>query len=70
MVIGCDSLLELDGVGYGKPGTKADAVRRWLRIRGRVGLLHTGHHVILHRGTDHRHTDRGGIDACALRGYH
>jgi septum formation protein len=52
VVIGCDSLLELDGVGYGKPGTKADAVRRWLEIRGRVGTLHTGHHVIVHRGTD------------------
>jgi septum formation protein len=52
VVIGCDSLLELDGVGHGKPGTKADAVRRWLEIRGRVGTLHTGHHVILHRGTD------------------
>jgi septum formation protein len=52
VVIGCDSLLELEGVGYGKPGTKADAVRRWLEIRGRVGTLHTGHHVILHRGTD------------------
>jgi nucleoside triphosphate pyrophosphatase len=52
VVIGCDSLLELDGVGYGKPGTKADAVRRWLEIRGRVGTLHTGHHVIVHRGID------------------
>jgi septum formation protein len=51
VVVGCDSLLELDGVGYGKPGTKADAVRRWLVIRGRVGTLHTGHHVIVHRGT-------------------
>jgi nucleoside triphosphate pyrophosphatase len=46
LVIGCDSLLELDGVGYGKPGTPAEAVERWRRIRGRVGMLHTGHHVI------------------------
>jgi septum formation protein len=51
LVIGCDSLLELDGVGYGKPGTPPEAVRRWQEIRGRVGSLHTGHHVILHRGT-------------------
>jgi septum formation protein len=52
VVIGCDSLLELDGVAHGKPGTSAEAVRRWQRIRGRAGLLHTGHHVILHQGTE------------------
>jgi septum formation protein len=52
VVIGCDSLLELDGVPYGKPGTPAEAVRRWQRIRGRAGQLHTGHHVVLHRGTE------------------
>ena len=52
VVIGCDSLLELDGVPYGKPGTPAEAVRRWQRIRGRAGKLHTGHHVVLRRGTE------------------
>jgi len=50
LVIGCDSMLELDGRGYGKPGTPAEAVRRWQRMRGRFGLLHTGHHVMLHQG--------------------
>jgi septum formation protein len=50
LVIGCDSMLELDGRGYGKPGTPAGAVRRWQRMRGRFGLLHTGHHVMLHQG--------------------
>src|SRR4029453_12081769 len=52
VVIGCDSLLELDGVPYGKPGTPAEAVRRWQRIRGRAGQLHTGHHVVVHRRTE------------------
>ena len=51
LVIGSDSLLEFDGVGYGKPGAPPEAVRRWQVIRGRVATLHTGHHVILHRGT-------------------
>ena len=51
LVIGCDSLLEIDGVGHGKPGTPPEAVRRWQQIRGRAATLHTGHHVILHRGT-------------------
>jgi septum formation protein len=50
VVIGCDSMLELDGMGYGKPGTPAEATRRWQRMRGRFGLLHTGHHVMLHQG--------------------
>lgn len=50
VVIGCDSMLELDGMGYGKPGTPAEAARRWQLMRGRSGLLHTGHHVMLHQG--------------------
>jgi septum formation protein len=50
VVIGCDSMLELDGMGYGKPGTPAEAAQRWQRMRGRSGLLHTGHHVMLHQG--------------------
>ena len=51
LVIGCDSLLELNGVGYGKPGTRAEALERWRRIRGEVGMLHTGHHVIFRQHT-------------------
>lgn len=46
VIIGCDSLLELDGLALGKPGDPADAVRRWRLMRGRSGVLHTGHHVI------------------------
>lgn len=46
IVIGCDSLLELDGVGLGKPGTAAEATSRWKSMRGRSGMLHTGHHVV------------------------
>jgi septum formation protein len=51
VILGCDSLLELDGTGYGKPGTAAQATRRWARMSGRSGILHTGHHLILRRGT-------------------
>lgn len=46
LVIGCDSVLELDGAAYGKPGTPEVAAERWRRMRGQVGTLHTGHHVI------------------------
>lgn len=49
-VIGCDSLLDLDGVPYGKPGGHADAVRAWQRMRGRTGTLLTGHHLVVRRG--------------------
>jgi len=42
-VLGCDSVLEIDGEPYGKPGT-ADAARERLKaMRGRTGILHTGH---------------------------
>ncbi|WP_169984698.1 nucleoside triphosphate pyrophosphatase [Microbispora sp. H10836] len=46
IVIGCDSVLELDGVAYGKPGTPEEAVRRWHMMRGRTGRLLTGHSVV------------------------
>jgi septum formation protein len=46
LVIGCDSVLELDGVAYGKPASPEEAVSRWRAMRGRTGRLLTGHCVI------------------------
>ena len=46
LVIGCDSVLELDGEIHGKPGTPEAATERWRRMRGRSGVLHTGHCVV------------------------
>lgn len=46
LVIGCDSVLELDGVALGKPADAAEAVARWQAMRGRSGVLRTGHCVI------------------------
>ena len=43
LVLGCDSVLDLDGVALGKPDDAADAVRRWTAMRGRSGVLRTGH---------------------------
>jgi len=43
VVLGCDSVLELDGQALGKPESAADAVLRWKAMRGRTGVLHTGH---------------------------
>ncbi|MFC6160545.1 Maf family nucleotide pyrophosphatase [Kribbella jiaozuonensis] len=45
-VLGCDSVLELDGVAYGKPGTPEIARERLRMMRGRSGVLHTGHCLI------------------------
>ena len=46
LVLGCDSLLELDGVPLGKPRTAARATARWQAMRGRTAVLHTGHTLI------------------------
>ena len=46
VVVGCDSVLELDGEVHGKPVDAAEAVARWRRMRGRSGVLHTGHWVV------------------------
>ena len=43
LVLGCDSVLELDGQALGKPGSPEEAVERWRAMRGRTGVLHTGH---------------------------
>jgi septum formation protein len=46
IVVGCDSMLDLDGVALGKPGSVAAAIDRWQLLRGRSGTLMTGHCVI------------------------
>ncbi|MVA76457.1 septum formation inhibitor Maf [Auraticoccus sp. F435] len=43
VVVGCDSVLEVDGTAYGKPHDAEVARRRWQAMRGRSGVLHTGH---------------------------
>ena len=46
IVIGGDSMFEIGGEILGKPGTAAAATRRWRAMRGRTGVLHSGHSVI------------------------
>jgi septum formation protein len=46
LVIGCDSLLDLDGRALGKPASAAEAATRWREMSGRTGTLVTGHCVI------------------------
>lgn len=49
VVLGCDSMLEFDGEVVGKPGDVATATARWRAMRGRSGVLHTGHWLVDHR---------------------
>jgi len=51
VVVGCDSMLEIDGQILGKPTDADDATARWHAMRGRVGVLHTGHWVMDERET-------------------
>ena len=46
IVIGCDSMLDLDGRAYGKPADLVEAAARWHEMSGRSGTLYTGHCVI------------------------
>lgn len=58
LVLGCDSVLELDGQIHGKPADAAEAIERWSRMSGRSGVLHTGHWLV-----DTRDSDAGGTGA-------
>jgi len=57
VVVGCDSMLHLDGELVGKPGSAHTATRRWRRMAGGTGELLTGHAVIRLAG--------GAVDADA-----
>jgi septum formation protein len=46
LVVGCDSMLLLDGRVLGKPADAAEATARWQAMRGRTGTLLTGHAVV------------------------
>lgn len=66
LVLACDSVLELDREVHGKPHTPEVATARWQRMRGRSGVLHSGHWVI-----DQRVPDRTrGVGATASTTVH
>lgn len=46
VVIGCDSMLAVNGRLGGKPGSAAAALSQWKSMRGTAGQLHTGHCVV------------------------
>jgi septum formation protein len=59
VVVGCDSMLYIDGELRGKPGSPTAARRGWQQMAGRAGQLYTGHclirmrdNTITHRAAD------------------
>ena len=46
VVIGCDSMLSINGAMVGKPGTPEVARARWQEMAGKTGELLTGHVVL------------------------
>jgi nucleoside triphosphate pyrophosphatase len=58
LVLGCDSLLDLDGQALGKPGTAGRAIALWQRLSGREATLFTGH-CLIEPGTGRRIAEVG-----------
>ncbi len=46
LVLGCDSVLEIDGAVHGKPADAVEAATRWRVMSGGSGVLHTGHWLV------------------------
>jgi septum formation protein len=46
LVLGCDSVLVIDGEIFGKPQNPTEAFTRWQQMRGNRGTLYTGHALI------------------------
>jgi septum formation protein len=63
LVLGCDSMLDLDGTAFGKPATAHEAIELWRQLAGRTGTLYTGHWLI--DSATGRHVS--GVAATAIR---
>ncbi len=46
LVLGCDSVLAINGEIHGKPADEKEAIARWQKMRSQVGDLYTGHALI------------------------
>ncbi len=46
VLIAADSMLEFESKSFGKPLNAKNAIERWKQMRGKSGILHTGHTVI------------------------
>jgi septum formation protein len=46
LIMGCDSVLAVNGEIYGKPADASEAIARWQLMQGNFGDLYTGHVLI------------------------
>ncbi|HBL11418.1 MAG TPA: septum formation inhibitor Maf, partial [Cyanobacteria bacterium UBA11162] len=46
LILGCDSVLSINGEIHGKPANPEEAIARWQQMRGNQGILYTGHALI------------------------
>lgn len=46
LIMGCDSVLAINGEIHGKPADAEQARQRWQKMQGRFGDLYTGHALI------------------------
>ncbi|MEH2152525.1 Maf family protein [Nostoc sp.] len=46
LIMGCDSVLSMNGEIYGKPTDTSEAIARWQIMQGNFGDLYTGHALI------------------------
>jgi nucleoside triphosphate pyrophosphatase len=67
LVLGCDSVLELDGEVHGKPSGPDEATERWRRMRGSEGVLHTGHWLVDARDSAGSGATIGGVASTLVR---
>jgi septum formation protein len=70
LVLGCDSVLELDGEVHGKPGSAQAAIARWRRMSGSSGVLHTGHWLVDLRDRDGEHGSGATLGAVSSTTVH
>jgi len=60
-VLGCDSLLELDQVTFGKPASAGQAAEVWRRLSGREATLFTGQCLVAGDGRRVRDVARAAV---------
>ena len=51
LILGCDSVLVINGDIHGKPASADEAIARWQQMRGQIGSLYTGHALLVIRHT-------------------
>lgn len=70
LVLGCDSILVIDGAIHGKPKDAEEAISRWQNMRGKVGELYTGHALMDTRFHDFEETMERALIRCQVTRVH